>query len=39
MYAGIIIVSVLGYLLNRLFLLAEGKAMRWRHGMSAREAA
>jgi ABC-type nitrate/sulfonate/bicarbonate transport system permease component len=39
MYAGIIIVSVLGYLLNRLFLLAESKAMRWRHGMSTREAA
>src|SRR5574341_1890165 len=38
MYAGIIIVSVAGYILNRLFLLAEGKAMRWRRGMSAREA-
>ncbi len=39
MYAGIIFVAVLGYLLNRLFLTVEARAMRWRHGMSAREAA
>jgi ABC-type nitrate/sulfonate/bicarbonate transport system permease component len=37
MYAGIILVSVLGYLLNRLFVLCEGWAMNWRHGMLARE--
>jgi ABC-type nitrate/sulfonate/bicarbonate transport system permease component len=39
MYAGIIFVAVLGYLLNRLFLTVEARAMRWRHGMTAREAA
>ena len=39
MYAGIILVAVLGYLLNRLFLALEGTAMKWRHGMVARESA
>jgi ABC-type nitrate/sulfonate/bicarbonate transport system permease component len=38
MYAGIILVAVLGYLLNRLFVTLEAKAMKWRHGMVAREA-
>ena len=38
MYAGIILVAVLGYLLNRLFLALEEKAMQWRRGMVAREA-
>ena len=38
MYAGVILVSALGYLLNRLFVLGEGWAMSWRHGMLAREA-
>ena len=38
MYAGIILVAVLGYLLNRLFLALEEKAMKWRRGMVAREA-
>jgi ABC-type nitrate/sulfonate/bicarbonate transport system permease component len=38
MYAGIILVAVLGYLLNRLFVVLEGKAMKWRRGMVAREA-
>ena len=38
MYAGIILVAGLGYLLNRLFLLCEERAMKWRHGMLAREA-
>jgi ABC-type nitrate/sulfonate/bicarbonate transport system permease component len=37
MYAGIILVSLLGYLLNRLFLLLETGVMRWRKGMIARE--
>ena len=37
MYAGVILVSVLGYLLNRLFVLCEGWAMNWRRGMLARE--
>jgi ABC-type nitrate/sulfonate/bicarbonate transport system permease component len=38
MYAGIIVVSLLGYFLNRLFLLLEARVMRWRKGMIAREA-
>lgn len=37
MYAGIILVAVFGYGLNRLFLFGEGRLMRWRHGMLARE--
>jgi ABC-type nitrate/sulfonate/bicarbonate transport system permease component len=37
MYGGILIVAALGYSLNRLFLLAEGKTMKWRHGMMARD--
>jgi ABC-type nitrate/sulfonate/bicarbonate transport system permease component len=37
MYGGITVVSLLGYLLNRLFLLAEARVMRWRKGMVARE--
>jgi len=39
MYAGIIVVAGLGYTLNRFFLTLESRAMKWRHGMSAREAA
>jgi ABC-type nitrate/sulfonate/bicarbonate transport system permease component len=35
MYAGIIVVAALGYGLNRLFLLLEGKALRWRRGTGA----
>jgi ABC-type nitrate/sulfonate/bicarbonate transport system permease component len=38
MYAGVVLVSALGYLLNRLFVLGEGWAMSWRRGMLAREA-
>ena len=37
MYAGIILVAVLGYALNRGFLALEAKAMKWQHGMIARE--
>ena len=37
MYAGIVLVALLGYLLNRLFLLMEARALRWRHGMRARQ--
>jgi NitT/TauT family transport system permease protein len=37
MYGGIILISLLGYLLNRMFLLIEGRAMAWRRGMIARE--
>ena len=36
MYAGIVVVALLGYLLNWLFLMLEAKAMHWRHGMMAR---
>jgi ABC-type nitrate/sulfonate/bicarbonate transport system permease component len=39
MYAGIVVVALLGYALNRLFLAAEARAMHWRRGMTAREAA
>ncbi len=39
MYAGIVVVALLGYGLNRLFLLIETRAMKWRHGMMARQAA
>lgn len=39
MYSGIVVVALLGYLLNRLFLILEAKAMGWRHGMMARGAA
>jgi ABC-type nitrate/sulfonate/bicarbonate transport system permease component len=39
MYAGIIVVAGLGYVLNRLFLALEGLALRWRRGMMARESA
>jgi ABC-type nitrate/sulfonate/bicarbonate transport system permease component len=39
MYAGIMLVAALGYALNRLFLLIEARAMGWRHGMMARQAA
>ncbi len=35
MYAGIIFVSLLGYSLNRFFLLLEKKAMAWHHRMMA----
>ncbi len=38
MYGGIVLVAALGYLLNRLFLVLEFRAMRWRRGMLAREA-
>ena len=39
MYSGIVVVALLGYALNRLFLLLESRAMKWRHGMMARQAA
>ncbi|HEY5542104.1 MAG TPA: ABC transporter permease [Candidatus Binatia bacterium] len=39
MYAGILIVAVLGYGLNRLFLTIEARVMRWHHGMLNRETA
>ncbi len=39
MYAGIILVALLGYLLNRIFLTLEAKAMAWHRGMTGRELA
>ena len=39
MYAGIVLVALMGYGLNRLFLLVEARALRWRHGMMARQEA
>jgi ABC-type nitrate/sulfonate/bicarbonate transport system permease component len=39
MYGGILCVAALGYLLNRIFLAVEGRMMKWRHGMMARESA
>lgn len=38
MYAGVLIVAVLGYALNRLFVAIEARVMRWQHGMLNREA-
>jgi ABC-type nitrate/sulfonate/bicarbonate transport system permease component len=37
MYAGIIVVAALGYGLNRLFIVLEERALRWRHGMIAHQ--
>jgi ABC-type nitrate/sulfonate/bicarbonate transport system permease component len=34
MYAGIIVVAVLGYVLNRLFIALEERAMRWHRGIA-----
>jgi NitT/TauT family transport system permease protein len=39
MYSGIILVAALGYAINRLFLVLEAKAFKWRHGMMGRQAA
>jgi ABC-type nitrate/sulfonate/bicarbonate transport system permease component len=37
MYAGIVLVAALGYLLNRLFLLVESILMKWKRGLVAEE--
>lgn len=37
MYAAILLVAVLGYSLNRLFLLLEGRVMAWHRGMTSGE--
>ena len=39
MYAAIILVALLGYLLNRAFLVLESRAMKWHHGMTQRATA
>jgi ABC-type nitrate/sulfonate/bicarbonate transport system permease component len=36
MYAGIFMLAVFGYLLNRLFLLGEARLIRWHHETSGR---
>ncbi len=36
MYAGIVVVALLGYALNRLFLLLEARALAWRRGLRTR---
>jgi len=35
MYAGIMLVALLGYGLNRLFLWLESKTMKWQRGLIA----
>ena len=37
MYAGIVVVALLGYALNGLFVALESRAMAWRHGMRTKE--
>jgi ABC-type nitrate/sulfonate/bicarbonate transport system permease component len=37
MYAGVVLVAVLGYMFNRLFLTLENKIMVWHRGMTDRE--
>lgn len=39
MYAGIVLVAALGFMLNRLFLSLESRMMKWHHGMIARKSA
>jgi ABC-type nitrate/sulfonate/bicarbonate transport system permease component len=36
MYAGIFMLALLGYVLNRIFLLAEGRLIRWHYESSGR---
>jgi ABC-type nitrate/sulfonate/bicarbonate transport system permease component len=36
MYAAIVLLSVAGYLLNRLFLAAESRSIRWARVLEAR---
>ena len=38
MYAAIILLSAIGYLLNRLFLVIEAKAIHWSRELDARRA-
>lgn len=37
MWAGIIMFGILGYVLNRLFLLIENQVLAWHRGMTARQ--
>jgi ABC-type nitrate/sulfonate/bicarbonate transport system permease component len=36
MYAGIFTLALLGYVLNRVFLLVEARLIRWHHESSGR---
>jgi ABC-type nitrate/sulfonate/bicarbonate transport system permease component len=36
MYAGIFMLALFGYVLNRLFLLVEARLIRWHHESSGR---
>ena len=36
MYAGIFTLALLGYLLNRVFLLVEARVVRWHHESTGR---
>jgi ABC-type nitrate/sulfonate/bicarbonate transport system permease component len=37
MYAGIFTLALLGYVLNRVFLLGEASLIRWHHESSGRK--
>jgi ABC-type nitrate/sulfonate/bicarbonate transport system permease component len=37
MYAGMLVLALLGYLLNRAFLLADARLMAWHRGATARQ--
>lgn len=37
MYAGIVLLALLGYFLNRLFLAAESRLMAWHRGLKGRD--
>jgi ABC-type nitrate/sulfonate/bicarbonate transport system permease component len=34
MYAGVVAIGLLGYLLNRVFLIIERRALKWNRGRS-----
>jgi ABC-type nitrate/sulfonate/bicarbonate transport system permease component len=38
MYGGIVLLAILGYLLNTIFVFAEKKVLGWHHGQTARTA-
>ena len=37
-YAGVLTIAAVGYLLNTLFVAVEGRVLAWHHGLTAREA-
>lgn len=38
MYAGVLAIAALGFVLNRIFLVLEGRVMKWHRGMAGRGA-